>query len=530
MASIFQTNEITQAGLALIASATSSNPITYVKGLSASQVPQDPEVASNYNGIVGEIDASAATDNVARVVALYGNNVADQPQDVKAIAIMGKLANQTDSQAVIFAYCYDADSQIKFPASSAPAQRTRFAFNFAFDQVENVSVTEAGSASLADLNRLVSCHKAGNPYAGEDQTVLGEKTFQDTIITHDIIPESHDPCSGGYIIGNANRRYEMCYVSTGIFVDLLSNSAEVRGGALRITESNGQEGATFFYSVDDDKVIVDKGLGTTEYPLKSVCTQELILRTEANADYNASIMYGDGGIMMHADIMPAHDTRATAESCGRYQRPWNKVYVRDTITFVMADTEEAQCIKLYEDEGTLVLSGGHDLQLGSEWGKHGSIFGAPMGVCSVMHSPSTLPNSSSHADAPTWDIEKGTIVMAMPCWATARSVFMNRKGAGDLVTVEFPNVALAPFQHGNSYDSDPEKGAWHIASWKCGAGSGAKSGFIPLSTLDGSTDRELFSYLPAGTYRLLSSVEECTSVGYDDYHPEGMCVLLQKIL
>ena len=97
------------------------------------------------------------------------------PQLVKAIAIKGKLANQSDSQAVIFAYCYDADSQIKFPALSAPDQRTRFAFNFANDQVETVSVTEAGSASLADLDRLVSCHKAGNPNAGEDQTVFWAK-------------------------------------------------------------------------------------------------------------------------------------------------------------------------------------------------------------------------------------------------------------------------------------------------------------------------------------------------------------------
>ena len=32
-----------------------------------------------------------------------------------------------------------------------------------------------------------------------------------------------------------------------------------------------------------------------------------------------------------------------------------------------------------------------------------------------------------------------------------------------------------------------------------------------------------------GTYRLLNGVEECTGVTYSEYHPEGMCVLLQKI-
>jgi hypothetical protein len=561
MASVFQTNEISQYGLLLIAQATSANPIVFVDSKSASQIPQDPEEAQYYNGIDGTIDASSATDATARVVARFGNTSTSESQVVKAIAIRARLASQCDSDAVIFAYSYDNDSAIYFPSNTAPAQRTRFAFAFDFSQTQSVSVTEAGSASLADLERLVSCHKAGNPNEGVNQTILGEKTFQNTMITHDILPEGHDPCSGGYIIGDADRMYDMCFVNTGNFIDLLSGraviselstteflcgsggvvirggaltvsgigGAEVRGGALKLSESNGQEGAKFSYDSGDDKVIVDKGLGATGYPLKSVCTQELILRTTANANNNASIMYGEGGIMMHADIMPAHDTRATAEDCGRYQRPWNQLYVRDAITFVMDNTAEAQCITFYEDEGDLFLSNGHDIHLGNTWGNPGALYGAPMGVCSESHSPTTMPNSTSHADAPTWDIEKGTIVMAMPCWATARSIFMNRKGAGDRVTVTFPNVAQAPFQHGNSYDTDPEKGAWYIASWKFGSGSGAKSSFIPVSTLDGSTDRELFSYLPAGQYRLLSCVEDCTAVGYNDYHPEGMCVLLQKI-
>ena len=152
-----------------------------------------------------------------------------------------------------------------------------------------------------------------------------------------------------------------------------------------------------------------------------------------------------------------------------------------------------------------------------------------MGVVSESHTPTTLPNSSAYEDAPTWNIKKGTIVMAMPCWATARSVFANRKGAGDSITVTFPNVAQAPFQHDSNYDNDPEKGAWYIASWRYGSGNNPKSMFIPFSTLDSVNSKELFSYLPAGTYRLLNGVEECTGVEYSDYHPEGMCVLLQKI-
>lgn len=589
MASVFQTNEIAQAGLRLIAESSSANPIAFVDALSASQIPQDPEEAQGYNGIGGTIDASSATDATARVVALFGNTSTSEAQVVKAIAIRAKLASQSDSDAVIFAYSYDADSTIYFPSNTAPSQRTRFAFAFDFSQTQNVSVTEAGSASLADLERFVSCHKAGNPNAGEDQTIFGDKywygqqdfdeacRFYNAVVTHSVWPETDNK----YSLGLQNARYNAIYGETVNSSIVMANSVsagDARVGSLHVSVQDGESvvelsgstltgwksgggaqdnpyrynlligGGLSVPSGDEYGVLtitpqavhvneltgnvaypyVEVKVGTTAYPLKSVCTQELILCSTANSS-NAIIMYGEGGIMMHADIMPAHDTRATAEDCGRFTRPWNHMYVRDAITFVGDNTSEAQCATLYDDEGDLVLSPGHDIRLGTTWGAHGAIYGAPMGVSSERHTPSTLPNSSASADAPTWDIEKGAIVMAMPCWATACSVFMNRMGAGDTVTVTFPDVANAPFQHGSSYDTDPEKGAWYIASWQYGSGNSPKSHFIPLSTQDGSTSRELFSYLPAGKYRLLNGVEECIGVAYSDYHPEGMCVLLQKI-
>ena len=589
MASVFQTNEITQAGLRLVAESSSANPIAFVDALSASQIPQDPEEAQGYNGIGGTIDASSATDTTARVVALFGNTSTSEAQVVKAIAIRAKLASQSDSDAVIFAYSYDADSSIYFPSNTAPSQRTRFAFAFDFSQTKSVSVTEAGSASLADLERFVSCHKAGNPNSGEDQTIFGDKywygqqdfdeacRFYNAVVTHSVWPETDNL----YSLGLQNARYKALYGETVNSTNVVAHgisSGEASVGSLHVSVQDGDSvvelsgstltgwksgygtsdnpyqynlligGGLSVPSGDDYGVLtitpqavhvntstgnvtyphVEVKVGTTAYPLKSVCTQELVLRS--NADNNSALlMYGEGGIMMHADIMPAHDTRATAEDCGRYQRPWNHVYVREAITFVMDNTSEAQCITLYEDEGTLVLSNGHDISLGNVWGQHGAIYGAPMGVSSERHAPSSLPNSSTHADAPTWDIEKGTIVMAMPCWATARDVFMNRKGAGDTITVTFPDVSQAPFQHGNNYDNDPEKGAWYIASWKYGSGNSPKSMFVPFSTLDSANSKELFSYLPAGRYRLLNGVEECIGVGHAEYHPEGMCVLLQKI-
>lgn len=586
MANVFSNQVITAAGLSLAATATSSNPIVWTGAFSCATVPQNPEDKSAYTGITGEIDTASATHNVARMVVGFTNNE-QQPQQVKAIALLGRLANQSDEAVVIAAYCYDSNSEIVFPATDM--QRTRFAFNLIFNGVSTVTVTQTGDLTVADAERFVSCHKAGNPNYGEDQTIFGDKywygqqdydeacRFHNTVVSHSVWPETDN----AYSLGLQNAKYKAIYGETVNSSIVMANSVsagDARVGSLHVSVQNDEpvvdlSGSTLtgwrsgFGTSDNPyqyNLLIGGGLsvpsgdeygalvitpqavhvnastgnitypfaevkvGTTAYPLKSVCTQELILRSTANSS-SAIMMYGEGGIMMHADIMPAHDTRATAEDCGRFARPWNHVYVRDAVTFVGDSTSEAQCATLYEDEGSLVLSPGHDIRLGTTWGNHGSIYGAPMGVSALRHTPSWLPDSSEVTDAPTWEIEKGAIVMAMPCWATARSVFTRRKGAGDPIDVTFPDVANAPFQHVQSFDNDPEKGAWYIASWKHGYGNLPQSHFIPLSTQGSSSGTELFSYLPAGKYRLLNAVEGCGSVEFIDYHPEGMCVLLQKI-
>ena len=177
MAGVFSSQVVTVAGRTLIASATATNQIVFVKALSATTVPADPSQTSGYDGVQGTITSSSATNNIARVVTSYNNALTSAPQPVKAIALMGKLASQSDSEAVIFAYCTDVDSEIFFPGNGAPDQITRFAYNIAFEGTAPLEVTEAGAASLSDLDRFVSCHRAGDPTTGDVQTIRGRKTF-----------------------------------------------------------------------------------------------------------------------------------------------------------------------------------------------------------------------------------------------------------------------------------------------------------------------------------------------------------------
>ena len=206
MAGVFSSQVITVAGRSLIASATATNQIVFVKALSATTVPADPSQTSGYDGVQGTITSSSATNNVARVVTSYNNATSNAPQPVKAIALMGKLASQSDAEAVIFAYCTDSGSEIYFPAKNAPEQITRFAYNIAFEGDAPLEVTEAGAASLSDLDRFVSLHRAGDPTTGESQVIRGRKTFTNEITLQSTLSSSSLIKTTGAVSG-----------STGVF-------------------------------------------------------------------------------------------------------------------------------------------------------------------------------------------------------------------------------------------------------------------------------------------------------------------------
>ena len=218
MAGVFSSQVITVAGRSLIASATATNQIVFVKALSATTVPADPSQTSGYDGVQGTITSSSATNNVARVVTSYNNTNTNAPQPVKAIALMGRLASQSDADAVIFAYCTDSGSEIYFPGNNAPEQITRFAYNIAFEGDAPLEVTEAGAASLSDLNRFVSLHRAGDTTTGESQVIRGRKTFANEITLQSTLSSSSLIKTTGAVSG-----------STGIFGEAyLKTPAEVR--------------------------------------------------------------------------------------------------------------------------------------------------------------------------------------------------------------------------------------------------------------------------------------------------------------
>lgn len=205
MADTFSISIITADGANLIAQATSSNQIVMVDALSCTLAATDAadlasKTASWYDGVSGTIESSSATDNVAKVIAKFGNAGAN-PQPVKCVALRAKLANQADSAAVIIAAMSDENSEIVLPSSSSVAQVERVIFNFAINADEQTETVYADGATVEDLARFVSMYKAGDPTQGDDQTIKGDKTFSDYCYFNDsvIFQKSIDVNSSGSV-------------------------------------------------------------------------------------------------------------------------------------------------------------------------------------------------------------------------------------------------------------------------------------------------------------------------------------------
>lgn len=194
----FSINVIPPSGQNLIAQATSSNPIVLVKGLGCNEAAVDAadlisKTASWYTfdsgNADGEIFTASAEQNVCRVVLSF-NNVDmqhDDPEPLKSACVLGRLASQTDADAVILAAVSDPDSEATIPDKDASPLAVHVPVNIIINSAEQVETTGAEYASLADLERLVSVHIPGNPSVGQAQVILGEKTFDaDTAIGVDV--------------------------------------------------------------------------------------------------------------------------------------------------------------------------------------------------------------------------------------------------------------------------------------------------------------------------------------------------------
>ena len=213
-------NVLTPAGAALIAQATAANPIVWVGALSKATAATSAEDlaakdAAWYDGKAGEIVAVSATDNVARPVAAWRPSGARQA--ALSLCVTARLSSQTDADAVVMSAMSDPDSTVVLPGADDTGQTVGMPFPIDINAADSVAVTPGAAASVADLARFVSLHKAGDPTAGDVQTIRGEKTFKSAVVCDDdlLTFDIYSKVSSNYpLIGKSDNPYGHIYVET----------------------------------------------------------------------------------------------------------------------------------------------------------------------------------------------------------------------------------------------------------------------------------------------------------------------------
>ena len=518
MAGVFSSQVVTVAGRSLIASATATNQIVFVKALSATTVPADPSVTTGYDGVQGTITSSSATNNVARVVTSYNNAPSNAPQPVKAIALMGKLASQSDAEAVIFAYCTDSGSEIYFPANNAPEQITRFAYNIAFEGDAPLEVTEAGSASLSDLDRFVSLHVAGDPTRGEDQEIKGSKTFDGEVtlkgavhMSANIVPTRGATYKiGGSVESSLSDVYtEKLHASTILAGDSASADWDIEVGNTLVPEHT---------TLTNDVSSLSLGASNARY--NKVYTNTVngvyLELSQAATSTKATLMCEDGAILITSDIVPS-STASVIPSCGRTTRPWKEVYVKNAIHLTKGTSSTTDNLIIYEDDGGVNLDNSYT---GGDAGifrfrkrKGGTMSGATVSAGEFLGANPTISRASVSAipesevvqnvyDGDVVTIPIGGLILVVP-----NATWMQNGGVGRKI---MPGESIII--------TDENKDAFMVADWTVGdSGSGYSQKILSANE---------HAFLKVGTYRALSYI----TYPSNSQHPTGGApILLQRV-
>lgn len=168
----FENHTITAAGLAALAQATVLQPIHFTKILASSTYYEPQNVTIADLEIEGTIASAGAAGNVSRVVgALYGAD--EEGNIIKTVGLVGYINDPNDE--ILISAASDAASTMHTSSLYA----SYIGLEFGFDELSPGTFTSSSGAFAlqSDLERFVSMHVAGDASAGEDQTILGHKTF-----------------------------------------------------------------------------------------------------------------------------------------------------------------------------------------------------------------------------------------------------------------------------------------------------------------------------------------------------------------
>lgn len=180
--------QVTNWGCAYFAASSTTNPVKATGGAAsntsfnvaqAQAIDTKDQFTGAYSDVSSKILSLSVTGQTLRAVVQF-KSTGDTPRECKSVAL---LSNNN-----VIAILSSNDVMFTIPASSTSVVGVSVDFDIVFTNTgqATVDVSTANTAMQSDLDRLVSCHVAGDPDTGEAQYIKGEKTFGDKVTLSEV--------------------------------------------------------------------------------------------------------------------------------------------------------------------------------------------------------------------------------------------------------------------------------------------------------------------------------------------------------
>lgn len=173
--------QVTNWGCAYFAASSTTNPVKATGGAASNtsfNVAQAQSIATKdqftgaYSDVSSRVLSLSVTGQTLRAVVQF-KSTGNTARTCKSVALL--------SDNNVIAILSSSDVIFTIPASSTSIVGVSVDFDIVFTNAgqATVDVSTANTAMQSDLDRLVSCYKAGDVQTGEAQTIRGAKTFTD---------------------------------------------------------------------------------------------------------------------------------------------------------------------------------------------------------------------------------------------------------------------------------------------------------------------------------------------------------------
>ena len=180
---VWNVQQVTNWGCAYFAASSTTKPVKATGGaVSNTSLTEAQAQATStldaflgkYSDVSSRVLSLSVTGQTLRAVVQF-KSTGDTARECKSVALL--------SDDNVIAILSSSEVIFTIPASSTSVVGVSVDFNIVFTNTgqATVDVSTANTAMQSDLDRLVSCHVAGDPDTGEEQYIKGEKTFSDKV-------------------------------------------------------------------------------------------------------------------------------------------------------------------------------------------------------------------------------------------------------------------------------------------------------------------------------------------------------------